>query len=162
MSDTAKKKVSFTKKGYERLKEEYKRLTKVERVEVLEELKNALSEGDLSENADFDAAVEHQGEVESRIKELAKIFKNKATILKDNKKTTQKYVRVGSKVDVMNTSSKTKKTFWILGDFEINPLKNIISAQSPIARVLLNKKVKDRVIVQQVDEPYELQILKIY
>ena len=93
----ADEKFYVTEEGLQELKNEFDHLLHVTRAEVIEDLKAARAQGDLSENADYDAARDRQAQVEARIKELEKMISN-AEIIKDNKASA--YVRVGSRVEI--------------------------------------------------------------
>ena len=107
-----KKEILVTEEGHARLLEEYNHLLHVERDQVAEELKAARAQGDLSENADYDAARDHQAKVESRIKELEHQIKN-AEIIAESRKTN--FVRIGSTVEIQELDTKHKITYKIVG-----------------------------------------------
>lgn len=151
-------KIELTKEGEAKLREEYRHLIDVVRPEVLEELKAARAQGDLSENADYDAARNKQGEVESRIKELENILAN-AVIIKEKTKAT-KSVSLGSKVEIKDLSDNTTATYSIVGTIEANPVNGLISNVSPLGKALIGKKVGDIVVVHVARE-YQVEILKI-
>lgn len=152
-------KIVLTKDGKEKLEAEYRQLIDVERPEVIKQLSFARSQGDLSENADYDAARARQAEVEGRINEIEAILLN-AKIISNNKNS--KVVTVGSYVEVRNlTSNKTTK-YKIVGTVEANPLSNPpqISNVSPVGEALIGHKVND-VVTVKTSSPYEIEILKV-
>jgi len=147
----------MTEEGLQDLKNELDELVNVTKNEVIEELKAARAQGDLSENADYDAARDHQAKVESRIKELENLIKN-AEIIKDKKST--KAVRIGSTVEVLELDTKEKVTYKIVGSVEADPLNGMLSNETPLAKAILDKKVDD-ICTVDVDQPYDVKIVKI-
>ncbi len=146
-----------TEEGLNDLKKELETLIHVTREEVIEELKAARAQGDLSENADYDAARDHQAKVESRIKELEHQIKN-AEIIAETKKTN--FVRIGSKVEIQELDTKNKITYKIVGSVEADPLNGLLSNVTPLAEAILDHKVND-VVTVKVEPPYDVKILKI-
>ena len=146
-----------TEEGLQDLKNEYDTLVHVTRNEVIEDLKAARAQGDLSENADYDAARDKQAQVESRIKELEYMIKN-AAIISEKKGT--KYVRLGSTVVIQELDTKEKLTYSIVGSVEADPLNGKLSNATPLAEAILEHKVGEIVTVD-VDEPYDVKIVEI-
>ena len=146
-----------TEDGLEELKKQLDELIHVTRNEVIEELKAARAQGDLSENADYDAARDHQAQVEAKIKELEYQIKN-AEIIKDKK--SGKTVRIGSTVDIQELDTKDKLTYKIVGSVEADPLNGLLSNVTPLAEAILDKKVGD-VVTVNVEKPYDVKILNI-
>ncbi|MCR4855777.1 MAG: transcription elongation factor GreA [Erysipelotrichaceae bacterium] len=146
-----------TEEGLSDLKKELDTLIHVTREEVIEELKAARAQGDLSENADYDAARDHQAKVESRIKELEHLIKN-AEIITETKKTN--FVRIGSTVEVQELDTKNILTYKIVGSVEADPLNGLLSNVTPLAEAILDQRVND-VVTVKVDPPYDVKILKI-
>lgn len=146
-----------TEEGLEDLKKELENLLHVVRPEVIEELKSARAQGDLSENADYDAARDRQAQVEARIKQLENMIRN-AEIIKDNKGT--KYVRVGSTVKIEDLELKTVNTYTIVGTIEADPLNGKLSNVTPLAEAILDQKVGS-VVEVKVDKPYQVKILSV-
>lgn len=146
-----------TEEGLADLKKELETLIHVTREEVIEELKAARAQGDLSENADYDAARDHQAKVEARIKELEYQIKN-SEIISDRKST--KIVRIGSTVELEELDTKTTLTYKIVGSVEADPLNGLLSNVTPMAVAILDQRVGDIVTVQ-VEKPYDVKILKI-
>ena len=146
-----------TEDGLQELKEEYDNLVHVVRNEVIEDLKAARAQGDLSENADYDAARDKQAQVESRIKELEHMIRN-ASIISERKGT--KYVRLGSTVTIQDMDTKKKATYTIVGSVEADPLNGKLSNATPLAAAILEQKV-DSIVEVDVDEPYKVKILEI-
>lgn len=146
-----------TEEGLNDLKQELETLIHVTRNEVIEELKAARAQGDLSENADYDAARDHQAKVESRIKELEHQIKN-AEIISEKRKTN--YVRIGSTVEIQELDTKQKLTYKIVGSVEADPLNGFLSNVTPLAEAIMDHRVND-VCTVNVDTPYDVKILKI-
>ena len=146
-----------TEEGLNDLKKELETLIHVTRNEVIEELKAARAQGDLSENADYDAARDHQAAVEARIKELEYQIKN-SEIIKDKK--SGKVVKIGSTVELTELDTKQKVTYKIVGSVEADPLNGLLSNETLLAQAILDKKVDD-VCTVQCDKPYEVKITKI-
>lgn len=146
-----------TEEGLDELKKQLDELVHVTRNEVIEELKAARAQGDLSENADYDAARDHQAKVEAKIKELEYQIKN-AEIIKDKK--AGKTVRIGSTVEIQELDTKNKLTYKIVGSVEADPLNGLLSNVTPLAEAILDKKVGD-VVTVEVDKPYDVKIINI-
>ncbi len=146
-----------TEEGLQDLKTELDTLIHVTRNEVIEELKSARAQGDLSENADYDAARDRQAQVESRIKELEHMIRN-AEVITENK--SSKFVRLGSTVELEELDTKNKLTFTIVGSVEADPLNGKLSNVTPLAEAILDQKVGSKVTVNS-KVPYEVKILKV-
>ncbi len=153
-----KKEILVTEEGHAKLLEEYNHLLHVERDQVAEELKAARAQGDLSENADYDAARDRQAQVESRIKELEHMIRN-AEVISSGRST--KFVRLGSTVEIKELDTGNVLTYTIVGTVEADPLSGRLSNVTPLAEAILNKKVGDTVTVK-VDEPYEVLIVSVH
>ena len=146
-----------TEEGLKELKEEYDNLVHVVRNEVIEDLKAARAQGDLSENADYDAARDRQAQVESRIKELEHMIRNAEII---SEKKGAKNVRLGSTVTIEDLDTHERNTFTIVGTVEADPLNGKVSNATPLAEAILEQKVGS-VVTVEVDEPYEVKIIEI-
>ena len=149
--------VFVTAKGLEDMKNELEYLKKEKRPAVIEALKEARSLGDLSENAEYDAARTEQAEVENRIKVLEKMI-DEATVIE--KISTDK-VSIGSTVEIEYVADGDKDTYHIVGSQEADPFENKISNESPIAKAILNLKVGDIGKVESPNGEYEVKILNI-
>ena len=158
MKDKMNEKVHVTKEGHEKLQEERNNLIHVIRKEVITELKAAREQGDLSENADYDAARERQGKVESRITELEVMLNNIEII--EEKKGASKIVRLGATIEILDLGLNEEATYAIVGSVEADPLNGKLSNETALAQALIGKKVGD-VVTVSVDEPYEVKLLKI-
>lgn len=150
-------KLYVTEEGLADLRNELNELIHVTRNEVIEELKSARAQGDLSENADYDAARDCQAQVEARIKELEHMIRNAELI---EEKKSSKYVRLGSTVELQELDTKNKLKYTIVGSVESNPLNGKLSNFTPLAEAILDQAVGS-VVTVQVDEPYEVKILSV-
>ncbi|MGM9947693.1 transcription elongation factor GreA [Floccifex sp.] len=157
----ASEKNYVTQEGYDALVKEYEQLVHVTRAEVIVELQEARAQGDLSENADYDAAREHQGQVEARIRELEALIKNSEIIDESAKKGKAHVVKIGSYVTILDLSENEEKSFNIVGSVEADPLNGKLSNITPLAEVILDHKVGDICTVKRVEEPYDVKIVSI-
>lgn len=133
--------IYLTKAGYKQLDEELDYLIKVKRPEMAERVKLAREFGDLSENAEYDAAKDEQGMVESKIREIEATLKY--AILIDDKEINNKTVSVGNKVKLLDIEYDEIMEFQIVGTAEANYSEGKISNQSLLGAALLNKSVGD-------------------
>lgn len=154
------KKIILTQEGYDKLQEEYKELINVKRPANIQAIKEARSLGDLSENAEYDAARNEQAELESRIKYLEKILDNgNYEIIKD--KPTDK-VGIGSTVKIKYVDEEDEEEYTIVGSQEADPLLSKISNESPVAKSLLDHKIGETVEVETPNgSTYQIEILAI-
>ena len=146
----------LTADGYLALEEELNELKLVKRPEVINAIKDARAQGDLSENADYDAARNTQAQIEARIKELEYRLEH-STIAKGNKKGT---IGVGSTVTVADEDDE-EDTYKIVGSAEADLFNNKISNESPLGKALLNHKAGEEVTVSSPNGDYKLKIVKI-
>lgn len=151
-------KIYVTQEGYDELLKEQDNLLHVVRKEVIEDLQAARAQGDLSENADYDAARDRQARVEARIRELEVMLQN-IELIEDNK-ANSKIVKLGSTVTVEEQDTKIKNTYSIVGSVEADPLNGKLSNVTPLALAILDKKVGS-VVEVQVDKPYKVKILAV-
>lgn len=151
-------KVYVTQEGLEELKKEYNNLVHVVKNEVIEDLKAARAQGDLSENADYDAARDRQAQVEARIRDLEVMLDNIELI--QEKKGNSKIVKLGSTVEIQDLETKEKETFIIVGSVESDPLNGKLSNVTPLAVAIMDKKIGTTVEVD-VDKPYKVKILAV-
>lgn len=146
----------LTAEGLESYKQELERLQTVERARVVEALKEARAQGDLSENAEYDAARDEQARLESRIKELENIIKN-AVVIESDKKTNN----MGKKLKIKFDDGFVE-TYTLLGSLEADPLNGIISNESPIGRAIINCKKGDRVLVKaETGDEFYVEVIEI-
>ena len=151
-------KIYVTEDGLKKLQDEYYNLVHVVREEVKSELKEARSLGDLSENADYDAARDKQSQVESRIVELENMLQH--YVLIDTKHGSKKIVRIGSTVTLEFLDTKEEATYTIVGSTEADPLNGKLSNETPLAVAILDSKVRQTVNVN-VANPYQVIIVDI-
>ncbi|NQZ65953.1 MAG: transcription elongation factor GreA [Mycoplasmatales bacterium] len=156
MATNIDKKNIITRQGLHELKEELKKLIEIERPKVIEDIKDARALGDLSENAEFDAAREKQGQIEDRIKAIEKII-DTSKIISTKSNSTSK-TRIGSIVDYIDMSTNKENTVTIVGSLEADPFESKISNSSPLGEALLNVGKGDIVTVQVVDK-YDVKIV---
>lgn len=159
MADTEK--FYVTQVGYDELVRELNDLVQNVRKQVILELQEARAQGDLSENADYDAARDHQAQVEKRIAELDAMIKNAEIIEEEADDDKQALVRLGRTVKLKDLSDGELYEFNIVGSIEADPLNGKLSNNTPLAEAIMDKKVGDIVKVQRVEEPYEVEILEI-
>lgn len=150
--------IVMTKKNYETLKEELEYLIKVKRPEIIERIKEARSHGDLSENAEYDAAREEQRSNEGKIAELEYKIKN-ADIREEDKSTA--YVHLNSVVTVYDEEMEEEATYTVTSVTEADAMANKVSVESPVGLALLKKQVGDVVTVDSPGGAYSLKILQI-
>ncbi len=150
-------KTKLTKAGYKKLEEELRYLIDVARDEVKRELAEARAQGDLSENADYDAARGKQAEVEARIKEIEATLNN-AEIIEENSKSNR--VGLGTTVTLKFIEKNEEKTYMIVGSIESNPFEGKISSSCALGEAILGKLVGDIIEVKAI-KPYKVQIISI-
>ena len=147
----------LTKEGVAKLEAEYRHLLDVVRPQNTKDIVDARALGDLSENADYDAARDAQARTESRIQEIEAILNN-YDLIKESSST--KTVKIGSTVVIKDLSFEEEDKYEIVGNIEANPLENKISCDSPLAIAVLGHKVGETVMVD-APTPYEVQIVSI-
>lgn len=157
MSDT--KHVVVTREGLQRMKEELEYKETTEKMKVAEQLKVAISYGDLSENAEYDAAKEAQGMLEMKISKLKDLIAT-ARIIDESKLNTDT-VQLLNKVTIRNTANGMTMTYWIVTESEANLREKKIASNTPIAAALLGHKVGDKVQVTIPAGTVNFEIMKI-
>ena len=155
------KKILVTQQGYDELLKEQDHLIHVVRSEVIKELQEARAQGDLSENADYDAARDHQARVEARIRELEIMLSNVELIDETKLTKSTKTVSLGSTVRILDLSNNEEEEYTIVGSVEADPLNGKLSNVAPLAVALLDHKVGNTLEIENVEEPYEVKILEI-
>ncbi|MEA4923277.1 MAG: transcription elongation factor GreA [Eubacteriaceae bacterium] len=138
--------VLLTKEGFEKIKAEYEELVSVTRREVAERIKEAREFGDISENAEYDAAKNEQAELEERINKLEDMMR-KAKIIEEGKSARGK-VNIGSKVKIKELSTKKEGEYIIVGSTEADPFANKISNESAVGKAIIGHKAGDVVEVE--------------
>lgn len=152
-------KVVVTQEGLAELEKEQQHLIHVVRAEVIEELQAAREQGDLSENADYDAARDRQAKVEARIRELDAMLQN-IEIIEETSKSRSKRVQLGSSVTILELDTNNEATYTIVGSVESDPMNGKLSNVSALASAILDKKVNEVVDVK-ANDPYQVKILAI-
>jgi len=149
--------VYVTAEGLKKLEEELEHLRNVRRQEVAVRLREAMEDGELIDNAEYEAAKNEQAFVEGRILELDRML-SQAQIIEHKTKADQ--VEIGATV-VIKEGNRKPETYTIVGAAEANPKQGLISNESPLGRALLGKKVDDLVEVQAPDGTLKFRIVKI-
>ena len=153
-----RKKVFLTQEGYDEIKEELNYLINEKRPENIIAIKEARALGDLSENADYDAARNEQAEIEARIKKLEAIIENVEII----EEVSTDAVGLGNTVKIAYVDDEDDlDEYKIVGIQEADPFESKISNESPIAKALMGHKVGDIVSVESPNGNYEIKIVEI-
>lgn len=155
MAETKKKILTY--EGLKALEDELHELKVNRRREVAQKIKEAREQGDLSENAEYDAAKEEQRDIELRIEEIDKILKNAEVV--DNEDGDDSVINVGSTVIIKDLEFKEEMEYKIVGSTEANSLKGKISNESPVGRALIGAKKGDTVEVETPAGFIQYQIL---
>ncbi|MBQ2745510.1 MAG: transcription elongation factor GreA [Lachnospiraceae bacterium] len=155
----AEKKNILTYAGLTKLEEELQDLKVNKRSEVAQKIKEAREQGDLSENAEYDAAKDEQRDIEARIEEIEKILKNAEVVDEDDVDT--KTINVGCKVRVLDKEYDEELEFKIVGSTEASSLNGMISNESPLGSALIGKKVGNVVSVETQDGVVKYKVLAI-
>ena len=151
------KELYLTEEGLEEIKKELEELKLVKRPEVINDLKDARAQGDLSENAEYDAARTEQAIVESRIKDLEVMLERAVVITK----VDTDVVSIGTKVTLEYVDDDDTEEYSIVGSQEADPFTNKISNESPIAKAIMGLKVGSVVSVDSPNGKYDVKILAI-
>lgn len=152
-----KKEIKLTANGYLEVENELNKLREEDRPRIIQAIKEARAQGDLSENADYDAARNEQAQVEARIKELEYMIEH-AVIIEEAPKDV---VGLGSTVEIEYVDDGDTDEYKIVGSLEADPFENKISDESPIGAALFGKKVGDIVKVPSPNGDYDVKIVKI-
>ena len=155
----SEKKTVLTYEGLKRLEEELHDLKVVKRKEVAVKIKEARVQGDLSENAEYDAAKEEQAEIEARIVLLEKMLRNAEVI--DEEDLDADSISIGSRVSVLDVEYNETVEYLIVGSTEADPLGGRISNESPLGAALLSHKKGDVVSVEAPDGVIQYKIVEI-
>ena len=153
------KKNILTYTGLKKLEEELQELKVVKRKEVAQKIKEAREQGDLSENAEYDAAKDEQRDIESRIEELEKILKNAEVVDEDEVDVNK--INIGCIVTIFGFEDDEELELSIVGSTEANSLKNKISNESPLGAALLGKKAGDVIKVETQVGDLEYKVISI-
>ena len=154
------KKNILTYAGLKKLEDELHELKVVKRKEVAGKIKEARDQGDLSENAEYDAAKDEQRDIEARIEEIEKILKNAEVVVEDE--VDDGTISVGCKVKVLDMEYDEEMDFQLVGSTEANSLQGKISNESPVGKALIGAKQGQVVDVELADgEIMQYKVLKI-
>ena len=153
------KKNILTYEGLRKYEEELEDLKVNRRQEVAQKIKEARAQGDLSENAEYDAAKDEQRDIEARIEELEKILKNAEVV--DEDEVDLGKINIGCRVKILDVEMKEEMEFKIVGSTEANSLKGKISNESPVGKALIGKKVGDTVKVETQVGELKYKVLEI-
>ena len=153
------KKNLLTFTGLKKLEEELHDLKVFKRKEVAGKIKEAREQGDLSENAEYDAAKDEQRDIEARIEQIEKILKNAEVVVEEEVDLDK--ISVGCQVKVLDEEYEEEMEFKIVGSSEANSLKGKISNESPVGRALLGHSVGDEIIVETQAGEMKYKVLGI-
>lgn len=153
------KKHILTSKGMQALEDELQDLKVVKRKEIAQKIKEAREQGDLSENAEYDAAKDEQRSIEARIEELEKIIKNAEVI--DESAIDNDTVSIGSTVKFYDEEFDEELEYRIVGSTESDILKGLISNESPLGKALIGSRIGEEIEVEAADGISKYRILGI-
>ena len=154
------KKNILTYEGLKKLEDELENLKVVRRKEVSQKIKEAREQGDLSENAEYDAAKDEQRDIEARIEALEKILKNAEVVVEEEADLDK--VSIGCSVKILDCEFDEELEYKIVGSTEANSLKGKISNESPVGKALLGKQVGDTVTVETPAGEFSYKVLSIH
>lgn len=155
----SEKKNILTYEGLRQLEDELQDLKVNRRKEVAQKIKEAREQGDLSENAEYDAAKDEQRDIEARIEEIDKILKNAEVVVEDEVDVDT--INIGCKVTLLDVEYNETLTYKIVGSTEANSLKGRISNESPVGKVLIGSRVGETVEVDTHSGLLKYKILEI-
>ena len=153
------KKNILTYQGLKKLEDELQELKVVKRKEVAQKIKEAREQGDLSENAEYDAAKDEQRDIEARIEDIEKILKNAEVVVEEEVELDK--ISVGCTVRILDCEFDEELEYKIVGSTEANSLKGKISNESPVGRALIGAMVGDTVKVETQGGDFEYKVLEI-
>ena len=155
---TAKKNI-LTSEGLKKLEDELDDLIVVKRKEVAQKIKEAREQGDLSENAEYDAAKDEQRDIEARIEEIEKILKNAEIV--DEDEVSLDTINIGCQIKILDLEFDEELVYKIVGSTEANSLKGKISNESPVGKALMGAKIGDTISVETQAGPVQYKVLGI-
>ena len=155
----ADKKHILTYAGLKKYEDELQDLKVNRRREIAQKIKEAREQGDLSENAEYDAAKDEQRDIELRIEELEKLLKNAEVVVEEEIDVNK--INVGCKVKLLDVEYDEEMEFYIVGSTEANSLQNKISNEAPVGRALIGKSVGDVVDVETQAGIIQYKVLEI-
>ena len=153
------KKNILTYEGLRKLEDELEYLKVVKRKEVSQKIKEAREQGDLSENAEYDAAKDEQRDIEARIEQIEKILKNAEVVVEEE--VDLEKISIGCKVRILDEEFDEELEYKIVGSTEANSLKGKISNESPVGKALIGRKVGDEVTVETQVGELKYKVLEI-
>lgn len=153
------KKNLLTREGLKKYEDELHDLKVIKRKEVAQKIKEAREQGDLSENAEYDAAKDEQRDIEARIEELEKILKNAEVVVEDEVDLDK--INIGCQVKILDLEYDEELDYKIVGSTEANSLQGRISNESPLGRALIGSKVGDTVEVETQAGVIKYKVLEI-
>ncbi|CDE45403.1 transcription elongation factor GreA [Clostridium sp. CAG:411] len=153
------KKNILTYEGLKALEDELQDLKVVRRKEVSQKIKEAREQGDLSENAEYDAAKDEQRDIEARIEEIEKILKNAEVFVEEEVDLDK--INIGCKVRILDVEENEELVYKMVGSTEANSLKGKISNESPVGKALIGAKKGDTVEVETQVGILKYKILEI-
>ena len=159
MTDIMNEEMLLTKEGYDKIVAEHEELVSVRRAEVAERIKEAISYGDISENAEYDSAKNEQAELEERIYTLENMIRKAKIVQEEDVKGD--VVNVGIKVKVKDLDADFEEEFSIVGATESDPFNGKISNESSVGKALIGHKVGDKVAVEVPDGTINYEIIEI-
>ncbi len=152
-----KREFLLTSEGFLELETELNKLKSEDRPRIIEAIKEARAQGDLSENADYDAARDEQAKIEARIQELEYMLEHAKII----EKVSGDKVAVGTTVTVQYVDDDEEEEYSIVGSMEADPFENKISNESPIGKAIMDRRVGDVISVESPNGSYDIKIVKI-
>ncbi|ATZ17485.1 transcription elongation factor GreA [Williamsoniiplasma luminosum] len=152
-------KIILTKEGLEEKKQELKYLIEIVRPQVIAELVEARNQGDLSENADYDAARNRQAEIEAKINEIEAMISKVKVI--DTKADRKGNVKIGSTVEFTTKGLTDVKVVKIVGAVEADPFLGTVSNESPLAKAMIGHPEGETVEVRDIQNPYKITIKSV-
>ena len=155
----ADKKHILTYTGLKQYEDELQDLKVNKRQEIAQKIKEAREQGDLSENAEYDAAKDEQRDIEARIEQLEKLLKNAEVVVEEEIDLVK--INIGCRVKLLDVEEDEEMEFKIVGSTEANSLQNKISNESPVGHALLGKKVGDVVDVETQAGMIQYKVLEI-
>lgn len=159
MTDFMNEEMLLTKEGYDKIVAEHEELVSVKRAEVAERIKEAISYGDISENAEYDSAKNEQAELEERIYTLENMIRKAKIVQEDDVKGD--VVNVGLKVKVKDLDMDFEEEFSIVGATESDPFNGKISNESSVGKALIGHRVGEKVAVEVPDGTINYEIIEI-
>jgi transcription elongation factor GreA len=155
----AEKKNILTYAGLKQLEDELQDLKVNKRKEVAQKIKEAREQGDLSENAEYDAAKDEQRDIEARIEEIDKILKNAEVVVEDEVEVD--VINIGCKVRILDMEYEDELEYKIVGSTEANSLKGKISNESPVGSKLMGKRLGEVIEVEINANTFKYKVLEI-